>query len=341
MRKLSVKKVVCLVSAVVMAAGLSACGGAKNKNTGLAKNEEAVKELPFFSEIESDDLVVLFTTDVHSKMTDYFGYDGLVSVKNKVLNTISQDNLIMADCGDCLNGSELGEQTKGQGIAQIMDYVGIDVAVLGNNDFAYGVDSVKKIADSSKFKYLCCNLREISSGENVLDSYAILEKADKKIGIVGITTPNGAHSYEGCNDFLGFILSEERDAKPVYDFSEDVFYEKIQKTVDEVRSEGVDYVILITHLGRDSEEYGSLEVIKNTTGVDAVIDGHEHIEIEMETHENAEGKDVVLTSAGEYMGAVGKLVINSEGEISSSLLHLCDYLEKDAKTTEFINQLKQ
>jgi len=341
MKKFSLKKAACIVGAVFMAVGIAACGGTTDKNDKASKAEEVKEELPFFSDIKKDDLVILFTTDVHHKLTDYIGYDGLVSAKKKVLETISEDNLIMADCGDCLNGGEFGEKTKGYGIAQIMEYAGIDVAVPGNNDFAYGVDSVKKIADSLSFKYLCCNLREISSKKNVLEPYTILERGNKKIGIVAATTPGGTHSYEGCTDFLGQILKDESDAKPVYDFSEDIFFEQIQKAVDEVRAEGVDYVILISHLGRDVEDYGSVEVIKNTTGIDAVIDGHQHIEIEMETYQNAEGKDVVLTSSGEYMGAVGKLVIDKEGKISSSLLHLYDYLEKDAEATEFINQIQK
>lgn len=321
---------------------LTACGTSKKENTKepQATMVEEKEQHPFFADLEKDDRVILFTTDVHHKLTDYMGYDGLMSVKNKVQDIVTSDHAILVDCGDCLDCGDLGEQTKGKGIAQIMDYVGVDVAVPGNHDFKYGVANVKEIAQSANFQYLSCNLREISSGNQVLQPYTIIEKDGVKIGIIGVTTPSSTFTYEGSNDFAKETEEVTIDSSAVYDFSEDCLFEQVQNSVDQVKAEGAEYVVVVAHLGRDSENYSSLEMIKHTTGINAVIDGHEHIEIEMETCQNADGEDVVLTSSGEYMIAVGKLVIKSDGTISSSLLHVADYLEKDKETTEFIEELK-
>ena len=42
----------------------------------------------------------------------------------------------------------------------------------------------------------------------------------------------------------------------------------------------------------------SSEVIANTTGIDAVLDGHAHQVIEGEWVKNKDGEDVLLTSTG-------------------------------------------
>lgn len=324
---------------MTMALMLTACGSTKNEikeNKTVEKEDEADK-LPFFSEVEKDDIVVLFTTDVHHKLTDYIGYDGYVFIKNKLEEKITNDNVISVDCGDCLNGGELGENTNGMGIAEIMEYVGMDVCVPGNNDFEYGVNSVKEISDKLDFEYVCCNLREKATNELVLKPYTIIEKSGKKIGIVGITTPNGTHYYEGCTDFaIVDEMNEENNTPGLYDFSEENFFERVQNAVDSVREEGADYVIAITHLGKNGEDFGSVKMINNTTGIDAVIDGHEHIEIEMEKHKNANGEEVLLTAAGEYMAYVGKLVIDSNGVMKSSLLHVSEFNEKDEETTKYL-----
>lgn len=349
-KKGMMKKVVLFVGMLFVALAFLACGGKKDSDgeKEATKKEESTsagksaaekrRETTFFSDIEKDDTVILFTTDVHHKLTDYFGYDGLMAVKKKVWDIVSEEQTLLVDCGDCLNDGKLGEATKGMGIAQIMDYVGVDAAVPGNNDFEYGVAANIEIANTVKFQYLSCNLREKSTGSLVLKPYTILEKNGKKIGIVGVTTPNHPHSYEGCTDFAQGAISEE---EAVYDFSEDCFYEQVQSAVDGARGEGAEYVILITHLGRNAKDgTGSVDVIENTRGIDGVIDGHAHIEIEMETHKNPDGKDVVLTSSGNWLKKVGKLVIKKDGSIVSGLLPLRAFLDKDSETTAYIEGLK-
>ena len=324
---------------LVSAATVTACGSGTATDNEAEQAEPAGQETEtenetnaFFTEIDGEDLVILFTTDVHHKLTEYMGYDGLMAIKRDVEDIIPDDQLIMVDCGDCLDGGELGEQTEGMGIAEIMDYVGIDVEVPGNHDFKYGVAKNVEIANASNFHYLSCNLRETASGKQVLEPYVMLEKGGKKIGIVGITTPQSTFSPEGSRDFA------KTDA--LYDFSQDCMYEQMQTCVDQLREDGADYVIVVAHLGRDTDEFSSVDMIGHTTGIDAVIDGHEHIDIEMEIHQNANGEDVLLTSSGRYMEYVGELVIEPDGNLRSGLLHVSDYQKKDSETTDYIMDLK-
>lgn len=63
----------------------------------------------------------------------------------------------------------------------------------------------------------------------------------------------------------------------------------------------------------------STDLIANTTGIDVVLDGHSHSTWEGEHVLNADGEEVLLTSTGTRLNAVGSLLISAEGEISAAL----------------------
>lgn len=288
-------------------------------------------------DIDSNDIVILYTTDVHNQM-NYIGYDGLAAYKKEIVSVCGKGRVALVDCGDCLEGGELGENSSGSAIVSIMDYVGYDVAIPGNHDFKFGVDNCRLIAARAKFAYISCNLRERSTGVSVLKPYTIVKKGGKNIAFIGVTTPNSTFSFKGSTDFA---RGDGVNENPTYDFWEDALYERVQIIVDEVRSQEVDYVILLSHLGRNSSTFGSAELISKTTGIDAVIDGHAHLEVAMEQIENAKGDKVTFTSSGKYIMNIGELVIDEAGNITTSLVRMADYLKKDSDTTEYIKFLSK
>lgn len=310
-------------------------------NAGPTTTEtKTEKETEIGKNLTSDDIVVLFTTDVHHKLIDYIGYDGLAAYKKDIEAICGEEQVVLIDCGDCLDSGALGDATSGAAIATIMNEVGYEIAVPGNHDFKYGVDNLKQLAAAADYKYLCCNLREKSSGANVLEPYAIVEAGGKKLAFVGATTPEGTFTYDGSDEFKTAMTENGFVENPRYDFWEDALYQRVQQIVDEVRAQGADYVILASHLGYNASTCSSTDLIKNTTGIDVVLDGHAHTEIAMEQIENAEGQKVTLASDGSYLMNIGELVINKEGAISTRLVPMADYLKKDETTTKFIENLK-
>ena len=125
----------------------------------------------------------------------------------------------------------------------------------------------------------------------------------------------------------------------------DNFYENAQHFINEARRDGADYVIALAHLGDGAKTGGhpnSIELISNTTGLDAVIDGHDHHVIEEQFVNNKEGKPVLLTSSGTNFEYVGRLTIHTDGTIQSSLIHISsDEVPADSKTLQFVEQLKE
>ena len=71
-------------------------------------------------------LVILYTSDVHCGVEQGWGYAGLYAVKEY----FAADNYVMlVDDGDAIQGEPIGTMTKGEGIIDIMNAVGYDLAV--------------------------------------------------------------------------------------------------------------------------------------------------------------------------------------------------------------------
>ncbi len=285
----------------------------------------------------TDEIVLLFTNDAHCYLDQNIGYAGIASYRNKIKE--KNPNVVLIDCGDAIQGEYIGTITKGKLIADIMNKTGYDLAICGNHEFDFGMDSLKSIIDNSKAKYLNCNITYSGNKTNALAqtaSYTILTYGNTKIGFVGVTTPGSTNSSTP-----GFF---QENGKFVYDFKshnrgKDLF-ESVQTSVDSCLSKGSNYVVLISHLGVGTgyEPFTSTNLIANTTGIDVVIDGHSHSLIPYHIIKNKEGKEVVLTSAGEKIRNIGEVTISPNG-ITSKLIS--DYKDKDKEISDYIENIRK
>ena len=293
------KKVFACLLAVVMLLGLIVVPAAAK-----AEGEEA------------KEIVILYTNDVHCGIVDGLGYAGVARVKAAF--EAAGKEVILVDNGDATQGDVIGTLSKGEAIVELMNAVGYDVATIGNHEFDYGMEQFNKNVSLAKFQYVCCNFLN-DKGEAVLKPYTIVEKAGKKIAFVGIDTPEAftkstpVYFQDGEGNFI-YSFCEGNKGQDLYD--------KVQETVDAARAEGADYVIALAHLGIDSQSspWMSTEVITNTTGIDAMLDGHSHSVISGEAVKNKDGDEVILTSTGTKLDNVGIFTIDGEGKMSSMLL---------------------
>lgn len=286
---------------------------------------------------KKDDIVILYTNDVHCGIDDNIGYAGLAAYQEKILQETPYVTLV--DCGDAIQGDLMGTVSQGEYIVDIMNEAGYDYAVFGNHEFDYGLEQLSYLIESSDYEYLACNIAYTGAGENALKAvkpYAIKEYGEVSVAFIGVSTP-----YSITSSTPKYFMGENGDL--IYDFcneSGDAFYSCVQGYVDECREAGADYVILLTHLG-DGEgfaPYGSADLIQNTTGVDAVLDGHAHSAISSDIKQNKEGKDVILSSTGTKLSAIGQLVITEDGMISSGLIS--GYDTKNAELDKFLVNIK-
>lgn len=258
------------------------------------------------------DIVILATSDVHCGVDNNFGYVGLEQIRKEFEE--NGDNTILVDCGDSIQGEPIGTLTKGESIIDLMNELDYDVAVPGNHDFDYGMDTFLKLTEEAEFPYICCNFSK--DDELIFDPYLIQEVSGRKIGFVGVTTPKTlvqstpAYFQDENGNFIYSFLQKDETGQMLYD--------AVQASVDSVRAEGAEYVFLLSHLGSrgDCEPWTYEDVVSHTTGIDLVLDGHSH-DTDQVTMNDKDGNEVPRMGLGTKMNGIGCVKISAEdGSIS-------------------------
>ena len=317
------KKLLALLLALSMALSLTVTAFAEDESAAGSEaapaeetTETAGEETAAAGETEATGgVTVLYTNDIHTYITKDLTYSKVAAYKD------SLENVLLVDAGDHIQGTAYGSMDKGATIAQLMNAAGYDLATLGNHEFDYGMDGCMAAIEAADFPYVSCNFYHEANGvagENVLDSYKVFEVGGVKIAFIGITTPESftksTPSYfqdENGNYIYGIAGGTDGEA----------LYTAVQNAIDAASAEA-DYVIALGHLGVDesSQPWTSREVIANTTGLDAFIDGHSHTTIPMEEVTDEGGNTVILTQTGSYLDAVGQMTIAADGTITTQLL---------------------
>lgn len=268
---------------------------------------------------QDHDIYILYTNDVHCAAEGNIGYAGVKYFKDSYVN--SHTYVAMVDCGDFASGGPIGQYREGEEIVMLMNDCGYDVAVMGNQDFIYGMDAAVSMIEQAKFSIVGCNIKYTGSNSNRLNGispYVIKKFGHTKVAFIGVMTPDTlietkpSHKAFMEDGALVYSMYEGNDGQD--------FYDQVQKTVDSIRKK-VDYVIVLSHLGIESksEPYTSFSLITNTTGIDVVIDAHSHTVNFGEFLPNKDGEDVVLTQTGKELEYVGELILRKDHTYSTVL----------------------
>ena len=287
------------------------------------------------TDLPEQDIVVLYTNDVHCAVDSGIGYAGLAALEREYRNAGA--DVILADCGDAIQGEPIGTISKGSYIIDIMNELGYDVAAVGNHEFDYGSERFLELSEQAKFPYLACNFRYIDTKEPVLGGYHMIKAGGVQIAFIGIVTPETITSsapayFQDTDGNVLYYFDQKSDGSELYN--------SIQEAVDEAKKDGADYVIALSHLGIVAENpaFSSTSVIANTTGIDVVLDGHSHHTVACDRVKNADGEWVLMSQTGTKLESIGMLLIKEDGSISTGLI--IDYTEKDAEVEAFIQDIQ-
>ena len=258
-------------------------------------------------------LVILFTSDVHCGIESGFGYEGLAAIRD---NLKAQGNhVLLVDNGDSIQGEPVGTMTTGEANIKLMNAVGYDIATIGNHEFDYGMARFFELTEMANFPYISCNF--VKDGAPVFAPYIIKEFDGVKVAFVGISTPktitSSAPKYfqdENGNFIYGFCQDETGEA----------LYAAVQKAIDDATAEGAAYVIGMAHLGNEAEcqPWTYADVIANTTGMDALLDGHSHDTDQVEML-NKDGETVLRSGCGTKLEGIGYLTIGTDGSLQTGI----------------------
>jgi len=239
-------------------------------------------------------------------------------------------NVLLVDNGDTIQGTPLGtykaivnpiKDGEQHPMYTALQKLGFDAGTLGNHEFNYGLDYLKKVIATAGMPIVNANVVDAKTGAFVYDPYKIIKKTytdkngrsvDVNIGVTGIVPPQ--------------ILSwDKANLEGKVKVNDSV--EAVQAIIPEMRKAGADVVLVLSHSGIGDDKYEKGEEnegyqIASLPGVDAVVTGHSHAEFPSGNgtgfYEKYAGVDGVngkingtpVTMAGKYGDHLGVIDLN-------------------------------
>ncbi|GAB6897806.1 bifunctional metallophosphatase/5'-nucleotidase [Kineosporia succinea] len=244
----------------------------------------------FHGHMTSDGLSISAKTAT-SKGSGHVTAGGAAWLAQKIRQAEKENkNSLVLSVGDQIGGSPLiSGYFHDEGTIEALNAF-VDVAVVGNHEFDEGTDELRRIVNGgchptdgcspasprfqgASFDMLAANVIDRKSGTSMLPGYVIKNVGGAKIGIIGTVTPDTVDLVDlaGIKD-VTFV-----DEAPV-----------IKKLAQQLRSQGVDAVVAMTHSGADPTPRSPINSCRDLAGpakdltrkiagsVDLVLSAHTH-----------------------------------------------------------------
>jgi 2',3'-cyclic-nucleotide 2'-phosphodiesterase / 3'-nucleotidase len=245
-------------------------------------------------------LRIMETTDVHmnllnydyyqDKKTDAFGLAKSITLLKAARTEVA--NSLLFDNGDLIQGNPLGDMAAKikpfkQGDVhpayKVMNQLGYDAGNLGNHEFNFGLDYLRRTIATAKFPYVNANVfvddkdKDGANAKHAFTPYLILDRSFVdtagakhaiKVGVIGFVPPQ-IMQWDRQN-LSGKVIA--RDMVQV-----------AQKYVPEMRAKGAQLVVAIPHSGFEKGEVAAfaenaVSKLAEVPGIDAILFGHAHAE---------------------------------------------------------------
>ena len=221
---------------------------------------------------------IFHSTDLHGRILPTSTYEGLDDVGGfaRVATCLRRwrkecPDSLTVDVGDVVQGTAVSMHSGGRLIIDLFNRLGYDAWTLGNHDFDWGPEKTEALLADSACPVLTANLergggRPGSFGEAwaKVRPWTVREVGGFRVGLVGLITPG--LPYWLSPETLGGVAPLD----PA---------ETLAAAVREVRSEKVDAVVVIGHMGwRFNDDYANpvRAMLKEADGVDVYLAGHSH-----------------------------------------------------------------
>ena len=177
-----------------------------------------------------------------------------------VINAIRADrpDALLLDGGDTWHGSYTCYHTAGQDMVNVMNTLKPD-AMTFHWEFTLGSDRVHELVEGLPFAALGQNIFDAEWDEpaEMFPPYTFFERGGVKIAVIGQAFPY-------------MPIANPRWMFPEYSFG--IRDENMQEIVDQVRAEGAECVVCLSHNGFDVDK----KVASIVSGIDVILSGHTH-----------------------------------------------------------------
>ncbi len=195
-----------------------------------------------------------------SSLAQAYGRVGGLDRVATVVNAIRADrpDALLLDGGDTWHGSYTCHKTQGQDMVNVMNGLKPD-AMTFHWEFTLGSDRVAEIIEGLPFAALGQNIFDAEWDEpaELFPPYKFFERGGVKIAVIGQAFPYMPIANPGW-------------MFPEYSFG--IRDEHMQEMVDEVRAQGAECVVCLSHNGFDVDK----SMASKVTGIDVILTGHTH-----------------------------------------------------------------
>jgi len=272
-------------------------------------------------------LTVMGTTDLHGHVFnwDYFknaeysdkagnaqGLARISTLVNQVREEKGRCNTLLLDAGDTIQGTPLtyyyakvdpitAEGGPVHPMARAMNAIGYDAAALGNHEFNYGLETLRKFQSQLCFPLLGANALDARTLRPAFPPYFVKTfrvpgLPPVKVAVLGLTNP-------------GIAIWDKAYVRGKLEFPG--LEEQAAKWVPKLKSMGADVVVVSAHSGSSgTSSYGDqVPYVENSAAlvaqrvpdIDAILVGHAHVEIpELKVTNGKTGRTVVLSEPLAY-----------------------------------------
>ncbi len=239
------------------------------------------------------ELRVLHTNDTHAHLDN-------IARRVTAIHTARNDHTLLLDAGDVFSGTLYFNQFNGLADLFFMNELKYDAMTFGNHEFDKGPGTLAEFIKQAKFPFVSANLdfsadadlkglshSELGKGEPAQIYPAVIKEiAGEKVGIIGLTTPE-----------TSVLSSPGPDIK----FADEV--ESAQKQVDALEAEGINKIIVLSHLGYTVDQ----QLAEAVDGIDIIVGGHSHTVLNAPEVHHADEEPTLIVQTGEYNQNLGQL----------------------------------
>lgn len=255
------------------------------------------------------EICIVSTNDMHARAAaseSTYGFEKVKAVADAA--RASSDLTMLLDAGDFYHGQAFATLTNGENIAKLASAAGYDAVCVGNHDWNYGKEQLRRLAEMSAennvsggFALLGGNVKDSDGNAFFAQDYLVKEmQTDQgepvKIGVFGMIDPE-LYTKTSPANVEGLVFEDMADYA--------------MQAAASLRNQGCDLVIAMAHCNKPAALAASV------SGVDLWIAGHEHISLEEQVTDRA-GEKVYVLEAGCYGSQVDVTHLNFTYEAVSS-----------------------
>ncbi len=229
-------------------------------------------------------LKILHFNDVHSR------FEELAKVASAV-EELHDESTVVFDAGDNADFARIEtEGTQGVISSAVLNSIGVDARVFGNNEGFAGGENSRILAEHSACPVVTCNVYDLNGRKlKYLDDAVIIERLGLKILIIGVT------AGDWLNVFYNLFRMRVKDPE-----------QEIRRVLADYEEFDYDLLILLSHLSFEKDK----EIASRLPNIDVIVGGHSHTVLEKPVVENG----VIICQAGGFGEYVGELVLDFDIE---------------------------